>query len=101
MSAPSHAANVVNVAADQASLGALRSALGRVALNEDINFLVTNRIPRQLVTQFMGWFGKRTNPIVRDLSLLVWRLFADVNLDEAAKKQFASLHDCFIRELKP
>ncbi len=49
----------------------------------------------------MGWFGKRTNPVVRDLSLAVWRLFADVNLDEAANQQFASLHDCFIRELKP
>ena len=79
----------------------LRSALARVALQEDVNFLVTNRIPRRLATQFMGWFGKRTNPVVRDLSLLVWRLFADVNLDEAAKQKFASLHDCFIRELKP
>jgi phosphatidylserine decarboxylase len=83
------------------SFGELRSALARVALQEDVNFLVTNRIPRRLVTQFMGWFGKRTNPLVRDLSLLVWRLFADVNLDEAAKQEFASLHDCFIRELKP
>jgi phosphatidylserine decarboxylase len=79
----------------------LRSALARVALQEDVNFLVTNRIPRRLATQFMGWFGKRTNPVVRDLSLAIWRLFADVNLDEAATKQFASLHDCFIRELKP
>ena len=79
----------------------LRSALARVALQEDVNFLVTNRIPRRLATQFMGWFGKRTNPLVRDLSLAIWRLFADVNLDEAATKQFASLHDCFIRELKP
>src|SRR4051794_30899867 len=82
------------------SFSELRSALARVALQEDVNFLVTNRIPRRLVTQFMGWFGKRTNPLVRDLSLAVWRLFADVNLDEAAKQQFASLHDCFIRELK-
>ena len=82
------------------SFSELRSALARVALQEDVNFLVTNRIPRRLATQFMGWFGKRTNPVVRDLSLAVWRLFADVNLDEAAKKEFASLHDCFIRELK-
>jgi phosphatidylserine decarboxylase len=93
MSAPSNVAK-------PATIVALRSALARVALNEDVNFLVTNRIPRQLVTQFMGWFGKRENPVVRDLSLLVWRLFTEVNLDEAAKQQFASLHDCFIRELK-
>jgi phosphatidylserine decarboxylase len=83
------------------SFSELRSALARVALQEDVNFLVTNRIPRRLATQFMGWFSKRTNPLVRDLSLAVWRLFADVNLDEAAKKEFASLHDCFIRELEP
>jgi phosphatidylserine decarboxylase len=49
----------------------------------------------------MGWFSKQTNPVVRDLSLAVWQLFADVNLDEAARSRFASLHDCFIRELKP
>jgi phosphatidylserine decarboxylase len=80
---------------------AAKALLARVALQEDLNFLVTNRIPRRLTTQFMGWFSKRTNPVVRDLSLAVWRLFADVNLDEAAKSRFASLHDCFIRELKP
>src|SRR6478752_5406553 len=91
MSAPSSISRIVE----------LRSALARIALNEDVNFLVTNRIPRQLATRFIGWFGKQTNPLVRDLSLFVWRLFADVNLDEAAKKEFASLHDCFIRELKP
>jgi phosphatidylserine decarboxylase len=78
-----------------------RSLLARVALQEDLNFLLTNRIPRRLTTQFMGWFAKRTNPVVRDLSLAIWQLFADVNLDEAAKSRFASLHDCFIRELKP
>src|SRR5205814_2766356 len=37
--------------------------------------------------------------IVRDLSIAVWRLFADVDLGEAAKARFSSLHDCFIREL--
>jgi len=82
-------------------MAAAKSLLARVALQEDLNFLVTNRIPRRLTTQFMGWFSKRTNPVVRDLSLAVWQLFADVNLDEAAKTEFASLHDCFIRELKP
>ena len=65
----------------------LRSVLARVALQEDLNFLLTNRIPRQLATQFMGWFSKIDNPIVRDLSIGVWRLFADPNLDEAAKSR--------------
>ncbi len=40
-------------------------------------------------------------PLVRDLSIGLWRLFANPNLEEAAKSSFDSLHDCFIRELKP
>jgi phosphatidylserine decarboxylase len=80
---------------------AIRSALWRIVLQEDVNFLLTNRIPRQFLTQFVGWFGKVRNPLVRDLSIAGWRLFADVPLEEAQKSKFNSLHDCFIRELKP
>jgi phosphatidylserine decarboxylase len=61
---------------------------------------VTNRIPRRLATQLMGWFSKIEQPLIRDLSIAVWRLFADPNLAEAAKPRFSSLHDCFVRELK-
>jgi phosphatidylserine decarboxylase len=82
-------------------LTAVRSVLSRVFLQEDLNFLLTNRIPRRLLTQFAGWFGKIERPLVRDLSIGIWRLFADVDLQEATKSRFASLHDCFIRELKP
>jgi phosphatidylserine decarboxylase len=50
----------------------------------------------------MGWFGKLENPIVRSLSIGTWKLFVDdLRLHEAAKTEFSSLHDCFIRELKP
>ena len=92
---------------DTQTLGApsLRTSLGAVlagiAANEDINFLLTNRIPRHLATRFMAWFGKIEQPLVRDLSIGAWRLFADPPLHEAAKTSFASLHDCFVRELKP
>src|SRR5262245_32556433 len=78
----------------------VRSLIAQVALQEDFNFLVTNRIPRRLATQFMGWFSKIEQPLVRDLSIAVWRLFADPDLAEAAKPRFTSLHDCFVRELK-
>jgi len=68
---------------------------------EGINFLLTNRIPRRYATLFMGWFSKLENPLIRKLSIGMWRLFADdLNLDEAKKSSFKSLHDCFIRELK-
>jgi phosphatidylserine decarboxylase len=68
--------------------------------HEDVNFLLTNRIPRRLATQFIGWFSRIEQPLVRDLSIAAWRLFADLDLSEARKEQFNSLHDCFIRELK-
>jgi len=67
---------------------------------ETLNFALTNRIPRRLVTRFMGWFSKLEHPVIRDLSIAVWRFFCDVDLREARKTKFTSLHDCFIRELK-
>jgi phosphatidylserine decarboxylase len=79
----------------------VRASMLRLFQQEDVNFLVTNRIPRQLLTRFMGWFSKLEQPLVRDLSIGAWRLIADLRLDEARKERFASLHDCFIRELKP
>jgi phosphatidylserine decarboxylase len=79
----------------------IKSALARFAQQEDLNFLLTNRIPRRLATQFMGRFAKIEVPLLRDLSIGVWRLFADPDLAEAEKTEFASLHDCFIRALKP
>jgi phosphatidylserine decarboxylase len=68
---------------------------------EEFNFLVTNRIPRNSATRFMGWFSKIEQPLVRDLSIALWRLFADLELHEARKASFRSLHDCFTRELRP
>ena len=79
----------------------LRPLLAPLALQEDLNFLLTNRIPRHLATRFMGWFGRLEQPLVRDASIAIWRLFADPDLSEAAKTTFTSLHDCFIRALAP
>ncbi len=79
----------------------LRSTLRSLAANEDLNFLLTNRIPRRAATRFMGWFSRIEQPIVRDLSIRVWRLFADLDLGDAKSPHFRSLHDCFVRELKP
>jgi phosphatidylserine decarboxylase len=78
----------------------VRTQILRIFEQEDINFLLTNRIPRRLVTQFIGWFSRIEQPLVRDLSISTWRLFADLDLAEARKTHFRSLHDCFIRELK-
>jgi phosphatidylserine decarboxylase len=78
-----------------------RSVIDRLFQQEQINFLVTNRIPRRLLTRFMGWFSGIEQPLVRDLSIGLFQFFAgDLHLDEARKARFDSLHDCFIRELK-
>lgn len=79
----------------------LKSTFLQLIQQEDLNFLLTNRIPRRWLTQFMGWFSKIEQPLIRDLSIGIWRRFADLNLAEAKKTQFTSMHDCFIRELKP
>jgi phosphatidylserine decarboxylase len=79
----------------------MRSILAKVFLQEDINFLLTNRIPRRLLTRFMGWFSKIEQPLVRDASIALWQLFSDLDLGEARKTAFKSVHDCFTRELKP
>jgi len=78
----------------------VKSLIASLTQQEDLNFLLTNRIPRAALTRFLGWFSKIENPIVRDLSIACWRLFSDLDLSEAKKSSFKSLHDCFIRELR-
>ena len=78
----------------------IRSELAKVLQHEDINFLLTNRIPRRLATRFLGWFSKIENPLVARASIAVWRLFADLDLGDAKQQSFRSLHACFTRELK-
>ena len=79
----------------------IRGLIAGLTQQEDLNFLLTNRIPRAAVTRFMGWFSKIENPLVRDFSIACWRLFSDLDLSEARKTEFKSLHDCFTRELRP
>jgi phosphatidylserine decarboxylase len=73
----------------------------RIFEQEDINFLLTNRIPRRLVTQLVGRLSRIEQPVVRDMLMGLWRLFSDLDLREAKKTQFKSMHDCFTRELRP
>jgi phosphatidylserine decarboxylase len=79
----------------------VRQTIARLVANEDLNFLLTNRLPRRLATNFIGWFSKIENPIVAKSSIALWKLFSDVDLNDAAETQFPSMHACFIRTLKP
>jgi phosphatidylserine decarboxylase len=79
----------------------VRGLISALTQQEDLNFLLTNRIPRAALTRFMGWFSKIENRWVADASIACWRMFSDLDLREAKKSEFKSLHDCFTRELKP
>ena len=70
-------------------------------LQEDLNFLLTNRVPRIALTRFMGWYSAIRSPLLTRLSIAVWRLFTDLDLSEARRKRFDSLQECFTRELVP
>src|SRR5438477_9534260 len=78
----------------------IRSLIEKVAQHEGINFLLTNRIPRRLATRFIGWLSRIEQPLVRDLSISIWRQFSDLDLHDAKQTRFKSMHDCFVRELR-
>ena len=68
--------------------------------HEQLNFLLTNRIPRRLATQLMGWYSGIESRWLTRLSVSIWQRFADdLRLEEARTREFTSLRDCFTREL--
>ncbi len=75
------------------------SPLRRLLLQEDLNFLLTNRVPRLMLTRFMGWFSQIRHPLVCRASIAAWRLFTELDLSEARQQRFTSLHECFTRQL--
>ena len=77
-----------------------KSLIARFVRQEDINFLLTNRIPRGLLTRFMGWLSRIEQPWVCGPCIVLWRLFSDLDLSEAKETRFKSVHACFTRELK-
>ncbi|PZU06919.1 archaetidylserine decarboxylase [Sphingomonas sp.] len=79
----------------------VRGALMRVLLQEDVNFLLTNRLPRRFATNLVGRFSRIEQPLVSKASIRVWRIFSDLDLSDAATTRFRSMHDCFTRRLKP
>ncbi|PZP27036.1 MAG: phosphatidylserine decarboxylase [Roseateles depolymerans] len=75
--------------------------LQRLGAQEDLNFLLTNRIPRIALTRLMGRFARIENRWLTRASIWVWRRFTPLDLSEALHTDFRSLKDCFTRELKP
>jgi phosphatidylserine decarboxylase len=78
----------------------VRAAIDRVVQQEDLNFLVTNRIPRRSLTLFLGWLSRIENPWICAGCIALWRLFTDLDLSESRQTHFRSLRECFTRQLK-
>ena len=75
--------------------------MSKLARNDRLNFVLTNRIPRRLASQWVGRISRSENRLVRAVSLWAWRRFTDFDLADAERTQFRSMHDCFTRRLKP
>jgi phosphatidylserine decarboxylase len=78
----------------------LRTVITRIAQQEDLNFLLTNRLPRRWLTLFVGWLSRIEQPLIRSACIAIWRLFAQPDLSEARTTRFRSLHEGFTRRLK-
>jgi phosphatidylserine decarboxylase len=79
----------------------LRASLMRVLMQEDLNFLLTNRLPRRLATKAVGRIARVEHPLVAQPALAAWRFFAGVDMRDSAETRFRSLRDGFTRALKP
>ena len=79
----------------------LHAIIARITQQEDVNFLLTNAMPRRLVTRLVGRLSRIEQPLIRSPSLRLWRLFAEIDLSDAEETRFRSLHHCFTRTLKP
>jgi phosphatidylserine decarboxylase len=77
-----------------------KSVIARLVQQEDINFLLTNRLPRNLLTRLVGRLSRIENTLFCRACIAAWRLFTDLDLSDAKKSHFTSVHECFTRELK-
>ncbi len=73
--------------------------IDRIVQQEDVNFLLTNRIPRRWLTLLVGRLSRIENRWFCAACIALWRLFSDLDLGEAKQTRFNSLRDCFTREL--
>jgi len=78
----------------------VRRVIMRITQQEDLNFLLTNRLPRRWLTIFVGWLSRLEQPLLCRAFIGIWRLFAPLDLSEARCTRFRSLQEFFTRELK-
>ena len=78
-----------------------RTLFDAIAANDRLNFLLTNRLPRRALSRLMGRLSAIEHPLVSRPALAAFRFFCAPDLTEARAIRFASLRDCFVRELAP
>ncbi len=71
------------------------------AAQDELNFVLTNYIPRRLASRFVGLISHSENRFLRAISLWLWQRFTTIDLADAQSTDFRSMHDCFTRRLKP
>jgi phosphatidylserine decarboxylase len=64
------------------------------------NLVLTNALPRRAASRLMGRASRIRQPLLCGLAIAVWRRFGDLDLADARKSRFDSIHDCFTRELR-
>ena len=79
----------------------MRNAFLRLLMQEDLNFLLTNRLPRRWATRMVGRIAASEHPLVARPALAAWRFFSEVDLSDAETARFRSLREGFVRRLKP
>jgi phosphatidylserine decarboxylase len=77
-----------------------RSAVMRLLMQEDLNFLLTNRLPRRFMTKFVGKIAGIEHPLVSRPALAAWQFFARPDMADSAASRFTSLRDGFTRALR-
>lgn len=69
--------------------------------SDELNFLLTNRIPRRTLTQLAGWYSRIESPVLTKLSIAVWSFFGgDLQLEESESTEYRSVQHCFTRKLR-
>ena len=78
----------------------VRSVITRITQQENLNFLLTNRLPRRWLTFFVGWLSRLEQPWLCRTCIAIWGLFTELDLGDARQTRFRSLHEFFTRQLK-
>jgi phosphatidylserine decarboxylase len=76
--------------------------LRRIAHQETLNFLLTNRIPRRLATSVAGRIARIENRWLTRMGIALWQAVGgSLDLHEAEARDYTSLESVFTRRLSP